>query len=136
MQTARRAVIDVGTNSVKLLVAEVDGHVVRPVWEEGNQTRLGENFYDTHRLQARAIERTAHAVAKFAEKARFHQAASLRVIATSAARDAVKWSAMEPETPANVTAAPMVAAAALKCDAPSRRRSRADGAAMGRRGHC
>jgi len=89
MQTLRRAVIDVGTNSVKLLVAEVDGHAVRPVWEEGNQTRLGEGFYDTHRLQAPAVERTAQAVAEFAEKARFHQAGSIRVIATSAARDAL-----------------------------------------------
>ncbi len=89
MQSSRRAVIDVGTNSVKLLVAEVDGHAVRPVWEEGNQTRLGEGFYDTHRLQPPAIERTAQAVAEFVEKARFHQSVSLRVIATSAARDAL-----------------------------------------------
>ncbi|MBI5388048.1 MAG: Ppx/GppA family phosphatase [Verrucomicrobia bacterium] len=89
MPPVRHAVIDVGTNSVKLLVAEVEGWIVRPVWEEGNQTRLGEGFYATHRLQPPAIARTARAVAKFVEKARFHHAAGLRVIATSAARDAV-----------------------------------------------
>ena len=89
MQTARRAVIDVGTNSVKLLVAEVDGQLVRPLWEEGSQTRLGEGFYQTRALQPRAIEHTARAVAKFAEKARLYQAEAIRVIATSAARDAV-----------------------------------------------
>ena len=34
MATVRRAVIDVGTNSVKLLVADVTGNDVRPVHEE------------------------------------------------------------------------------------------------------
>ena len=33
-----RAVVDVGTNSVKLLVAEVEGTVVRPLFESSNQT--------------------------------------------------------------------------------------------------
>jgi exopolyphosphatase/guanosine-5'-triphosphate,3'-diphosphate pyrophosphatase len=89
MNPVRRAVIDVGTNSVKLLVADVAGREVQPVWEESKQTRLGRGFYETHRLQAEAIEATAKAVAQFSETARKHQAASLRVIATSAARDAV-----------------------------------------------
>lgn len=89
MQPVRRAVIDVGTNSVKLLVAEVNGRVVVPVWEEGNQTRLGEGFYDQHWLQPKPIERTIRAVAAFIEKARVHHAKDIRVIATSAARDAV-----------------------------------------------
>jgi len=62
MQSTRRAVIDVGTNSVKLLVAEVDDDLVCPLWEHGQQTRLGENFYATHRLQLPSILRTARAV--------------------------------------------------------------------------
>jgi len=89
MKAARRAVIDVGTNSVKLLVADVSGREVEPVWEESKQTRLGRGFYETHRLQQEAIDATANAVAQFSETARKHQASSIRVIATSAARDAV-----------------------------------------------
>ena len=81
--------IDLGTNSVKLLVAEVEGPGLRPVWEEANQTRLGEGFYKTHLLQPRAIARTARAVADFAAKARSHGVSQPRLIATSAARDAV-----------------------------------------------
>ena len=88
MKGVRRAVIDIGTNSVKLLVAEVEGAEVRPVLEESRQTRLGQGFYKTHRLQAGPIARTATAVAEFAARARDHEAASIRVIATSAARDA------------------------------------------------
>ncbi len=89
MKPARRAVIDVGTNSVKLLVADVGAHDVRPVVEESRQTRLGKNFYETHRLQPDAIAETAKAVAEFAREARRDNATSIRVFATSAARDAV-----------------------------------------------
>jgi len=88
-QTRRRAVIDVGTNSVKLLVADVIGREVRPVHEESKQTRLGKNFYESHRLQPEAIAKTAEAVWEYAEIARERDAESVRVIATSAARDAV-----------------------------------------------
>lgn len=89
MNPVRRAVIDVGTNSVKLLVADVQGGNARPVVEDSVQTRLGKNFYDNHRLQPDAIAQTAGAVAEFAKIAREKNAGSIRVFATSAARDAV-----------------------------------------------
>jgi exopolyphosphatase/guanosine-5'-triphosphate,3'-diphosphate pyrophosphatase len=88
MAYTRRGVIDVGTNSVKLLVADVDGHDVRPVSEESKQTRLGEGFYETHRLQAEPIAKTTGAVTNFVALARKLHAERIRVIATSAARDA------------------------------------------------
>lgn len=89
METTRRAVIDVGTNSVKLLVADVSGRQVQPVREESRQTRLGKGFYETQRLQPESIQRTAEAVAEFEKIAREQDSVSTRVIATSAARDAV-----------------------------------------------
>ena len=99
----RRAVIDVGTNSVKLLVADVDGAAVQPVFEQSHQTRLGHGFYETHQLQPDAITRTAEAVAHYAATARELGADRLRVIATSAARDA--------KNPADLVAAIQQAAA-------------------------
>ena len=89
MPYTRRAVIDIGTNSVKLLVADVEGPDVRPVCEESKQTRLGKGFYETHRLQPEPIAKTAKAVMNYATKSRELNADSIRVIATSAARDAV-----------------------------------------------
>ncbi|HVM50505.1 MAG TPA: hypothetical protein VMU04_20940 [Candidatus Acidoferrum sp.] len=89
MEPVRRAVIDVGTNSVKLLVADVAADDVRPVREESKQTRLGHGLYVARRLQAEAIADTARAVAAFAETARGLQATSIRVVATSAAREAL-----------------------------------------------
>lgn len=85
---ARRAVIDIGTNSVKLLVADVSGRDVRPLLEDSHQTRLGRGFYETQRLQPDSIAETAKAVAEFEKIARAYQAGMVRVIATSAARDA------------------------------------------------
>jgi exopolyphosphatase/guanosine-5'-triphosphate,3'-diphosphate pyrophosphatase len=89
MATVRRAVIDVGTNSIKLLVADVRGRDVQPVHEESKQTRLGKGFYELRRLQPEAVARTAEAVWEFAEIAREKGADSIRVIATSAVREAV-----------------------------------------------
>ncbi|HWF19378.1 MAG TPA: Ppx/GppA phosphatase family protein [Verrucomicrobiae bacterium] len=89
MCDTRRAVIDVGTNSIKLLVADVLDGTVEPVWEQSEQTRLGTGFFASNRLQPESIRQTARAVASFAAKARELNAASLRVIATSAARDAI-----------------------------------------------
>ncbi len=85
---ARRAVIDIGTNSIKLLVAEVDGAEVRPVFETSEQTRLGRGFYRTQQLQSDAIHTSLQAVRKFAEQARSLDASAIRLIATSAVRDA------------------------------------------------
>jgi exopolyphosphatase / guanosine-5'-triphosphate,3'-diphosphate pyrophosphatase len=84
----RRAVIDIGTNSVKLLVADVSGREIVPIEESAEQTRLGRGFYEKHILQPGAIEATATAVSQFAKQAGELGAATIRVFATSAARDA------------------------------------------------
>jgi exopolyphosphatase / guanosine-5'-triphosphate,3'-diphosphate pyrophosphatase len=83
----RRAVIDVGTNSVKLLVADV-GDSLEPLLKLSRQTRLGQGAFQTGRLQPEAIARTSAVVAEFAAKATELRPASLRILATSAAREA------------------------------------------------
>ena len=88
MEAVRRAVIDVGTNSIKLLVADVSGRDVRPVHEESRQTRLGKGFYATHRLQPESVAHTAAVVWEFVQVAREKNAQAVRIVATSAARDA------------------------------------------------
>jgi exopolyphosphatase/guanosine-5'-triphosphate,3'-diphosphate pyrophosphatase len=91
----RRAVIDVGTNSVKLLVADVAGDALTPVTETSKQTRLGAGFYDTRRLLPDSIAATAAAVKEFCESARELNASTPRLIATSAVRDASNARALE-----------------------------------------
>lgn len=86
--TRRGAVIDVGTNSVKLLVADACDGEIKPVTEASHQTRLGEGLYRLHLLQPKAIARTVEAVADFVQQARQLGAIAVRVYATSAAREA------------------------------------------------
>jgi exopolyphosphatase/guanosine-5'-triphosphate,3'-diphosphate pyrophosphatase len=88
-QPHRRAVIDIGTNSVKLLVADVAGETLTPIAETSKQTRLGAGFYGTRRLQGAAMAATAEAVAEFSKTAAELGAPGARLIATSAARDAL-----------------------------------------------
>jgi exopolyphosphatase / guanosine-5'-triphosphate,3'-diphosphate pyrophosphatase len=89
-----RAVIDIGTNSIKLLVAELRGGTIHPLLEQSEQTRLGAGFYETHELQPQAISLTAQAVQRFVEAAAQWAPERIRIIATSAVRDAVNQSAL------------------------------------------
>lgn len=84
----RRAVIDVGSNSVKLLVADFKDGNLKPVLERGEQTRLGRGSFETGRLQPVAITDSVQVIRKFYKLASVEGAQSIRVIATSAARDA------------------------------------------------
>ena len=83
-----RAIIDVGSNSVKLLVADVAGGVVTPIVHKGEQTRLGRGVFDTGRLRPEAISDTARVVSAFAARAKEEGAETVRVLATSAVREA------------------------------------------------
>jgi exopolyphosphatase/guanosine-5'-triphosphate,3'-diphosphate pyrophosphatase len=86
---ARYAAIDVGTNTVLLLVAERAVSGFSAVAEHGAITRLGKGVDATRRLLPEAMERTLEAVGRFADEARALGAVGLAVTATSAARDAL-----------------------------------------------
>jgi len=84
----RRAVIDIGTNTVKLLIADVrDGQVI-PVVAKDKTTRLGEGVNATRQLAAHAIARTVQTIADYVAEARQHSVTGLCAITTSAVRDA------------------------------------------------
>jgi exopolyphosphatase/guanosine-5'-triphosphate,3'-diphosphate pyrophosphatase len=84
----RHATIDVGTNTVLLLVAEErDGGLV-PVVERAEITRLGRGVDGSGALDAAAIADTVAVLARFADEARRLGARDVACVATSAARDA------------------------------------------------
>lgn len=84
----RRAVIDIGTNTVKLLVADVAGHTVTVVTAKDETTRLGEGVDASKRLLPPAIARTVSALSRYAADARELGATDIIALTTSAARDA------------------------------------------------
>jgi exopolyphosphatase/guanosine-5'-triphosphate,3'-diphosphate pyrophosphatase len=90
---ARVAAIDCGTNSIRLLVADVtvaaDGKTeLRDVRREMRIVRLGQGVDATGRLAPEAIERTRVALADYASFARDAGVEAVRMVATSATRDA------------------------------------------------
>ncbi len=85
----RFATIDVGTNSVLLLVAERDDNGrFTPVEEAAEITRLGRGVDRTRLLAPEAIEGTLKVVERFVRTARDLGASEIAISATSAARDA------------------------------------------------
>jgi exopolyphosphatase/guanosine-5'-triphosphate,3'-diphosphate pyrophosphatase len=82
----RVAAIDCGTNSIRLLVADVDGGTLTDVHREMRIVRLGQGVDETGRLAPDALERTFAALRDYAALCR--DAARVRMVATSATRDA------------------------------------------------
>ena len=87
-----RAAIDVGTNSVLLLVAAVrseGGGKRLEVLDEAEQvTRLGEGVAASAELRPEAIRRTVAVIRSFVERARARGAEEIQIVATNAARSA------------------------------------------------
>lgn len=83
----RYAVIDVGTNTVKLLVADSIEKDLKTLLEDSVTTRLGQSVAQNHRLLPEAIERTLETVRDFVARARELQPRHFLAYATSAVRD-------------------------------------------------
>ena len=80
--------IDCGTNSIRLLIAEpVEGRL-RDVHREMRIVRLGEGVDATGQFAPEALERTRAALEDYAELLVAHGVSRVRMVATSATRDA------------------------------------------------
>ena len=83
------AVIDLGTNTTRLLIADVDGGgTLRERLRETQITRLGQGVDATGRLAEEAVERVSAAVGRYARAIEQSGAGTTVAIATSAVREA------------------------------------------------
>lgn len=88
MVNGRLAGIDCGTNSIRLLIADVEGSGrLRDVHRETRIVRLGQGVDATGEFAAEAIARTRAALADYAALLKTHGVERVRMVATSAARD-------------------------------------------------
>jgi exopolyphosphatase/guanosine-5'-triphosphate,3'-diphosphate pyrophosphatase len=92
----RVAVIDVGSNSTRLLVADVDGGV-SVLERQSRVTRLGRGVDLSGQLSDEAIEAACAAIGDYAEICREKGAGQIAAIATSAVRDASNGAAFVAE---------------------------------------
>ena len=84
----RVAAIDCGTNSIRLLIADIDGNNFREVVRDMEIVRLGQGVDQTGQFHPDAIARTLAAVDKFAAEIAKRGVEKIRFCATSATRDA------------------------------------------------
>jgi len=85
---ARVGAIDIGTNTTRLLVADVDGGQIGDVERESRITRLGEGVDERRRLLPAPIARVRNTLTDYRRTVERLGAERTLVIATSATRDA------------------------------------------------
>ena len=89
MEPRRLAAIDIGSNSTRSIIAEVDGEgVFRVLDDEKESTRIGEGMGKNKTLSAAAMQRTLQALQRMTDIARGFGAEKIQAIATSAVREA------------------------------------------------
>ena len=88
---ARVGAIDCGTNTLRLLIADVrpgDPPQLSDVVRRMETVRLGEGVDATGLLASAALDRASRVIAEYAEALREHDVSAVRMVATSAVRDA------------------------------------------------
>jgi exopolyphosphatase / guanosine-5'-triphosphate,3'-diphosphate pyrophosphatase len=86
----RVAAVDCGTNSIRMLIADIDTErtAATDIAREMRIVRLGEGVDRTGRLSAAALDRTIGALREYADLIARASPAAVRMVATSATRDA------------------------------------------------
>lgn len=83
------SIIDIGTNSVRFLLAEYNKGNINIIRSEKATTRLGEGLYTPQRrLCDKPVDDTVYAVKKYVDISRLQAADKIICVATSAVRDA------------------------------------------------
>jgi len=82
------AAIDIGSNSVRLKIASVQQHRLKTLHEDREVVRLGESVFQTGVISPDAMANTIRALKRFQRAVQLHVVDKVRVVATSAMRDA------------------------------------------------
>ncbi len=85
---ATLAAIDIGANSVRLKIARVVRKRLQVLHEDREVVRLGEGVFRTGALDPAAMEQTVRVLKRFQKAVQAHGATKVRVVGTSALRDA------------------------------------------------
>ena len=82
------AAVDIGSNSVRLKISRLTGHRLLEIHEDREVTRLGQWVFRTGLLSPDAIALTVKVLRRFHRAVQESGAESVRVVGTSALRDA------------------------------------------------
>src|SRR5216683_2909373 len=82
------AAVDIGSNSCRLKIATVQMHRLKTLHEDREVTRLGESVFQTGVISPESMAATIRALKRFHKAVQLHVVDKVRVVATSAMRDA------------------------------------------------
>ncbi|HEY1767140.1 MAG TPA: exopolyphosphatase, partial [Terracidiphilus sp.] len=82
------AAVDIGSNSCRLKIAKVVAHQLRTLHEDREVTRLGASVFETGLVSPEAMTQTIQALKRFQRTVQEQGVDRIRVVATSAMRDA------------------------------------------------
>ena len=82
------AAIDIGSNSCRLAIASMQGHRLKTLFEDREVTRLGESVFETGVISPEAMANTIKTLKRFQKAVQAQVVDKVRVVATSAVRDA------------------------------------------------
>ncbi len=84
----RFAAVDIGSNSVRLKIAETNRDRLKTIHEDREVTRLGQSVFTTGALEPQAMAHTIQVLQRFLRATQSYAVDRVRVVATSALRDA------------------------------------------------
>jgi len=82
------AAIDIGSNSIRLKIASVQQHHLKTMHQDREVVRLGESVFQTGVISPDAMANAIRALKRFQKAVQLHVVDRVRVVATSALRDA------------------------------------------------
>ena len=89
------AAIDIGSNSCRLKIAKVVAHQLKTLAEDRDVTRLGASVFESGLVSPEAMALTLRALKRFQRTVQAHGVDQLRMVATSAMRDARNGAAFQ-----------------------------------------
>ncbi len=84
----RLAAVDLGSNTLLLLIAELENETIRPLYDEQQVARLGKGLQETGRLQPDRIEKALEILADYRQICEQYQVDVVLPVATAAVREA------------------------------------------------
>src|SRR5271167_2981792 len=89
------AAIDIGSNSCRLKIAKVVAHQLKTLAEDREVTRIGASVFESGLVSPEAMALTLRALKRFQRAVQAHGVDQIRVVATSAMRDARNGAAFQ-----------------------------------------
>ncbi len=89
MQMSRYAAVDIGSNSIRMMAAEVHpGEPIKPLVSSRQVVRLGQSVFRQGRLSPEAIDTACAVLGQMAQEYRAAEVIGVRAVGTAALRDA------------------------------------------------